>query len=157
MQLASKAVNCELLTTRAKRLLFFECALVSILGAALLTLMLSRTYTFHFEQITLNYYMNGTSDFTGDVSALVRSLGTVAVFSLIFGVTTGVAIGFTCSPRSETQKSASNPNAYEEEVTRMGFVEINKTEEGTTYKLTEHGRRFLRDYRFLERTEEATV
>jgi len=142
---------------RAKRLLFFECTLVSILAAALLTLVFSHAYTFHFEQVTLNFYMNGKSDFTADVSSLVRSLGTVAIFSLTFGVTTGVAIGFTCSPRSETMKSASNTNTYEEEMTKMGFVEINKTEQGTTYKLTENGRRFLRDYRFLEKTEEVTI
>lgn len=142
---------------RAKRLLFFECTLVSILAAALLTLVFSRAYTFHFQQVTLNFYMNGKSDFTADVSSLVRSLGTVAIFSLTFGVTTGVAIGFTCSPRSETMKSASNTNTYEEEMTKMGFVEINKTEQGTTYKLTENGRRFLRDYRFLEKTEEVTI
>jgi len=142
---------------RAKRLLFFECTLVSILAAALLTLVFSRAYTFHFQQVTLNFYMNGKSDFTADVSSLVRSLGTVAIFSLTFGVTTGVAIGFTCSPRSETMKSASNTNTYEEEMTKMGFVEINKTEQGTTYKLTENGRRFLRDYRLLEKTEEVTI
>jgi len=39
----------------------------------------------------------------------------------------------------------------------MGFVEINETDGATTYKLTDRGRRFLRDYRFLEKTEETVT
>lgn len=84
----------------------------------------------------------------------VRSLGTVAAFALIFGVATGAAIGLTCSHHVVTSASA-NPNAYEEEVTKTGLVVINKTNEGTTYQLTELGRRFLKEYRFLEKNTEA--
>ena len=148
-------MNNELLTPKAKKLLFIECALFSILATVLFTLMFSRNYTFHFQQVTLNFYTNGTSDFSANATSLVRSLGTVAVFSLFFGVTTGAAIGLTCSAHSEPTNSHSN--AYEEEMTKMGFIVVNKTDEGTTYKLTELGRRFLRDYRFLEKTEEPIV
>ena len=114
--------------------------------------MFLSTYTFHFEQLTLNYYTNGKVDFTTDVSSLVRSLTTVSLLSLVFGVTIGAAIGLTCSPHFEpTDSRLSN---YEEEMAKMGFVVITKTDEGTTYRLTDYGRRFLREYRFLEKTEQ---
>ena len=150
-----KAVSNELLAKgKAEKLLVIECALFSIFATVLFALMFSRNYTFHFQQVTLNFYTNGTSDFTTNVSTLVRSLGTVAVFSLFFGVTTGAAIGLTCSPQIKKSNSPSQESGYEEEMTKMGFVVINKTDEGTTYTLTDHGRRFLRDYRFLENTED---
>jgi len=144
-------------TSKAKKLLFIECALFLIIATMLFGFMFFHSFTFHFEQVTLNVYKNGTSDFTTNVTSLVRSLGTIAVFSLFFGVATGAAIGLTCSPHIETANSALGPGAYEEEIEKLGFVVINKTDEGTTYRLTEHGRRFLNDYRFLERTEETAV
>jgi len=150
-------VNNELLTTKAKKLLFIECALFSITATVLFGFIFFHSYTFHFEQVTLNVYKNGSVDFTTNVTSLVRSLGTVAVLSLFFGVTTGAAIGLTCKSHIDTANSASSPGSYEREMTKLGFVVINKTDEGTTYTLTEHGRRFLRDYRFLERTEETTI
>lgn len=144
-----------MLTSKAKKLLLVECGLFSIIAAMLFTLMFTHSYTFHFQQVTLNLYKNGTTDFTTNVTSLVRSLGTVAMFTLIFGVMTGAAIGLTCSSRINATNSI--PSTYEEEMTKTGFVVINKTDEGTTYKLTELGRHFLRDYRFLERTDEAAI
>lgn len=148
-------MNSELLGAKAKKLLLVECASFSIFAAALCALIFSRSYVFHFEQVTMNFYTNGSTDFSTDVTSLVRSLGAVALFSLVFGVATGAAIGLTCSAHVEGFDSESQEKRYEEEMTKMGFVVINKTEEGTTYRLTDLGRRFLRDYRFLEKTEEA--
>lgn len=114
--------------------------------------MFLHSYTFHFEQVTLNYYTNGKVDFTTDASSLVRSLATVAILSLVFGITIGAAVGLTCSPHFEA--ADSGPSNYEEEMAKMGFVVITKTDEGTTYRLTDFGRRFLREYRFLEKAEQ---
>jgi len=50
--------------------------------------------------------------------------------------------------------SVKGLSRWEENITRSGFVEINKTDQATTYKLTDLGRRFLRDYSFLEKTED---
>jgi hypothetical protein len=144
----------ELLSVKAKKLLVIECALLCVLAAPLLTLMFIHSYTFHFQQVTLNFYTNGKTDFTADATGLVRLLAMIAVLALTFGVTTGAAVGLTCSPHFITTESASGLGGYEEEMTKAGFVEISKTEEGTTYKLTDLGRRFLREYRFLEKTEE---
>lgn len=138
---------------KAKKLLVIELASFSILATLLFALVFLHSYTFHFQQVTLNYYTNGKVDFTTDVSSLVRSLGTIAILSLVFGITTGAAVGLTCSPHFEA--ADSGPRSYEEEMAKMGFVVITKSDEGTTYRLTEFGRRFLREYRFLEKAEQA--
>jgi hypothetical protein len=142
----------KLIGVKAKKLLAIELASFSILATLLLALMFLHSYTFHFEQLTLNYYTNGKVDFTTNVSSLVRSLATVAILSLVFGTTIGAAVGLTCSPHFES--ADSRRSNYEEEMAKMGFVVITKTGEGTTYQLTDFGRRFLREYRFLEKTEQ---
>ena len=138
----------------AKKLLVIEFASFSILATLLFAFMFLHSYTFHFGQVTLNYYTNGKVDFTTDASSLVRSLGTVTMLSLVFGVTIGAAVGLTCSPQFVQSNSRSRPGSYEDEMARMGFVVVTKTDEGTTYRLTDFGRRFLREYRFLEKTEQ---
>jgi len=143
-----------LLSSRAKKLLLFECTFLGVLTTALLTLVFSRSYIFHFEQLTFNVYRNGSVDFTADATSLVRSLGTVAVLSLFVGVSTGVAIGLTCCLPPKASNSTPGLSEYEREITKLGLVVINKTEGATSYTLTDHGRHFLRDYRFLESTEE---
>ena len=139
---------------KAKKLLVIELASFSILASLLFAFMFLRSYTFHFEQVTFNHYTNGNVDFTTDVSSLVRSLATVAMLSLVFGITIGAAVGLTCSPHFGSTDSGSGRSNYEEEMAKMGFVVITKTDEGTTYQLTDYGRRFLREYRFLEKTEQ---
>ena len=141
-----------MIDVKAKKLLVVELASFSILATLLFAFMFLRSYTFHFQQVTLNFYTNGKVDFTTDASNLVRSLGTVAMLSLVFGVTIGAAVGLTCSPHFAAN---SGPGSnYEEEMDKMGFVVITKTDEGTTYQLTDLGRRFLREYRFLEKPEQ---
>jgi hypothetical protein len=141
-----------LLGLKAKKLLVIELASFSIFATLLFAFMFLHSYTFHFEQVTLNYYTNGKADFSTDVSSLVRSLATVSLLSLVFGVTIGAAVGLTCNPHFEAANSGGSN--YEEEMAKMGFVVITKTDEGTTYQLTDHGRRFLKEYRFLEKTEQ---
>jgi len=143
-----------LIGVKAKKLLVIELASFSILATLLFAFMFLRSYTFHFQQVTLNFYTNGKVDFTTDASNLVRSLGTVAMLSLVFGLTIGAAVGLTCSPQFGSTDSRSGAGNYEEEMSKMGFVVITKTDEGTTYQLTDLGRRFLREYRFLEKTEQ---
>lgn len=143
-----------MLSLKVKELLATEFALLFALAAPLVALMFLHSYIFHFDQLTLNYYVNGKADFTTDAGGLVRSLAMVAVLSLIFGSTIGAAIGLTCSSRLKPSNPAGGLSRWDEEVTKSGFVEINKTDQGTTYKLTDLGRRFLREYRFLEKTGE---
>ena len=143
-----------LLTTRAKKFLVAECSLVGVLATLLIVLTFFHNFTFHFQQVTLNFYTNGKFDFTADATSLVRSLGVVAVLTLFVGVVTGAAIGITCSLPPEASAQASGLSAYERELTKLGFVVINKADGETTYTLTDHGRRFLKEYRFLEKVEE---
>ena len=144
------------MTLKGKKLLLIECALFSILAVPLFTLMFLHNYSLHFVQVSLNYYTDGRTDFTADAASLVRSMATIAMFSLIFGVTVGTAVGLTWSSIHKSD-STGELNGYEKEMAKAGFVEINKTDEGTTYKLTDLGRRFLREYRFLEKKEEVVA
>ena len=143
-----------MIASKTKKLLVIELASFSILATLLFTLMFMQSYTFHFQQVTLNFYTNGKMDFTADASSLVRSLGTVAMLSLVFGATVGGVIVLTCSPHFERNESSSGRGSYEEEMSKMGFVVITKTDQGTTYQLTDFGRRFLKEYRFLEEAEQ---
>jgi predicted transcriptional regulator len=139
---------------KAKTLLIFELLLLFSFSTLITGLMLLHSYTFHFERVTLNFYTNGTSDFTTDATGLVRSLGTIAMLTLMFGIATGTAVGLTYNAQLNRKPTAEG---YEEKLAKAGFVKIEKTSEGTTYQLTEHGRRFLSEYRFLEKLEKAAA
>jgi hypothetical protein len=115
--------------------------------------MFLHNYTFHFEKVTLNIYANGTTDFTTDATNLVRSLGAIAMLSLVFGIAGGAAVGLTYNTHLKKSESKSASEEYEEKIANAGFVKIDRTSEGTTYQLTEYGRRFLAEYRFLEKLE----
>ena len=56
-------------------------------------------------------------------------------------------MGLTASSFARVEKT----NEYESSLTTAGFMKITATPDGTTYELTEHGRRFLREYAFLNR------
>jgi len=142
------------LDARAKTLLAVELGSLTLLVSALFVAMFLNSYTFHFEQLTLNFYTNGKVDFTTDASSLVRTLGTVAFLTLFFGITVGASIGLTYSHHVKATESRPGQTNYEEDVAKMGFVVITKTEQGTTYQLTDLGRQFLKEYRFLDKTEQ---
>ena len=144
----------KVLSLKAKELLATEFVLLFALAAPLVALMFLHSYTFHFDQLTLNYYVNGKADFTTDAGGLVRSLATVAVLTLVIGSATGAAIGLTFSSQLKPSNSEKGLSRWEEDMTKSGFVEINRTDQATTYKLTVLGRRFLRDYSFLEKAED---
>ena len=144
----------KVLSLKAKELLATEFVLLFALAAPLVALMFLHSYTFHFDQLTLNYYVNGKADFTTDAGGLVRSLATVAVLTLVIGSATGAAIGLTFSSQLKLSNSEKGLSRWEEDMTKSGFVEINRTDQATTYKLTVLGRRFLRDYSFLEKAED---
>jgi len=147
-------VHHKVLSLKAKELLATEFVLLFALAAPLVALMFLHSYTFHFDQLTLNYYVNGKADFTTDAGGLVRSLATVAVLTLVIGSATGAAIGLTFSSQLKLSNSEKGLSRWEEDMTKSGFVEINRTDQATTYKLTVLGRRFLRDYSFLEKAED---
>ena len=142
---------------KAKVLLAFELVFLFGFATAITALMLLHNYTFHFEKVTLNIYTNGTSDFTTDATNLVRSLGAIAILSLVFGIAGGTAVGLTYNAHLNRTQSKTESEGYEERIANAGFVKIDKTSEGTTYQLTETGRRFLAEYRFLEKLEKAVA
>jgi hypothetical protein len=107
---------------------------------------------FHFQELIIAFYSNGTMDFGVDVTGLVRSLGVISLLTLFLGLTIGTALGLLASdsPFSATQ-TKGHMNEYETALVASGFVKITTALNGTSYQLTEVGRRFLRDYAFLNR------
>ena len=138
---------------KTKLLLVFELVFLFGFATAITALMFLHNYTFHFEKVTLNIYTNGSTDFTTDATNLVRSLGAIAILSLVFGVAGGAAVGLTYNTHPKGIESKTGAEGYEEKIANAGFVKIDRTSEGTTYQLTEFGRRFLAEYRFLEKLE----
>ena len=135
-------------------LLVFELVFLFGFATTIAALTFQHSYTFHFEKATMNFYTNGTADFTTDATSLVRSLGAIAMLSLIFGITIGAAVGLTYNTHLKGIESKPETEGYEEQIAKTGLVKIDKTSEGTTYQLTNLGRRFLSEYRFLEKLEE---
>ena len=104
---------------------------------------------FHFHELTITTYTNGTMDFSTDASILVRSLGIVSLLTLILGLVIGGSMGLTASSADRVKEKETN--GYEHALAAAGFMKITPTPDGVTYQLTEHGRQFLREYAFLDR------
>ena len=114
-------------------------------GCAIAVTMIIPKEIFHFHELVITTYTNGTMDFSTDATMLVRSLGIVSLLTLILGLIIGATMGLTASNIVHVK------NEYEHELMTTGFVKITPTPDGATYQLTEHGRQFLRDYAFLDR------
>jgi len=119
--------------------------LLAVGWAIAFTLILPKDI-FHFHQLTITTYTNGTMDFSTDASILVRSLGIVSLLTLILGLVIGGSMGLALSA-----DRVKETNGYEHALATAGFMKITRTRDGVTYQLTEHGRHFLRDYAFLDR------
>jgi hypothetical protein len=114
----------------------------------------------HFQQLFLNYYADKSVDFSVDVTALVRNLGIVDLMTLVFGLTIGAAMALT--GRSNLvkggPKGVEQLDQYERSLMISGLVNVTKTQKGTTYQVTEMGRRFLKEFEYLQRViEEPTL
>jgi len=132
-----------------RRLLVIELAVVFAVAAPISVLLLLPNYTFHFERVSVNYYTNGSVDFTANVSSLVNALGAIAMLSLIFGLVIGATIGLTSSVYFKAGAAAGKLGEYEYALEEAGFVKIERRADATTYQLTDRGRRFLMEYKFL--------
>jgi len=134
-------------TLRFGRVLVTELAMLLAVGWAIAFTMIIPKGIFHFHELVITTYTNGTMDFSTDATILVRSLGIVSLLTLILGLVIGATMGLTASNIVHVKKT----DEYEHELMATGFVKITPTPDGATYQLTEHGRQFLRDYAFLDR------
>ncbi len=131
-------------TLRFSRLLVTELAMLLAVCSAITVTLIIPKGIFHFHQVVLTTYINGTADFSTDATTLIRRLGIVSLLTLIFGLVIGATIGLTVPNVAHVKKT----DEYEQALRAIGFVKITTTPDGTTYQLTEHGRQFLRDYAF---------
>lgn len=114
----------------------------------------------HFQQLVLTYYEDKTMDFSADVTPLVRSLGVVNLLTLVFGLTIGAAMALTAGGNlvQGRAKGLAQLGEYDKALMISGLVNITKTQRGTTYQVTEMGRRFLTEFAYLQRkVEEQTL
>ena len=121
----------------------FLVAIVAILivVAAISHVLILPKNSLHSHELALNTYTNGSMDFSVDATSLVRNLSVMSLMTLVLGLSAGAAI--CLETRSEKKYG------YEETIERAGFVKITQVPNGTAYQITELGKRFLRDYAFL--------
>jgi len=113
------------------------------LGLGILVALVFPVYTYHFHTLSLNFYQNGAMDFTTDMTSLVRSLGMVALATMIVGALIGTAIGIT-SARPNRTFGFSRSGLLDK------LVRQYSTEGGTRYELTSEGLQFLKEYAVIE-------
>lgn len=145
------------------KLIAVEFAIVVGFAAVITQSLILSNSIMHFHEFFLNFYTDGTSDFSANVTTLVRNLGIVDLLTLIFGVTIGAAITLTAANRAkQTERPAESMadiDEYERALVASGLVIVARNKEGTTYQVTEIGRRFLMEYADLRRKleEQASV
>ena len=130
-----------------------EVALLLAVGWAIAVTMIIPKNIFHFHELVMTTYTNGTMDFSTDATVLIRSLGIVSLMTMGLGLLIGVTMGLTPASHShaKTAMHVQDSEEYEHVLAAAGLMTIIRTPDGATYQLTEHGRRFLRDYAFLDR------
>ena len=143
---------------RISKLFIVEFAIVLALAAVITQSMILSNQTMHFQQLVLTYYEDKTMDFSADVTPLVRSLGFVSLLTLVFGLTIGAAMTLTAATGGNLAQGRARGLAqlgeYEKALMISGLVNVTKTQEGTTYQVTEMGRRFLTEFAYLQRKVE---
>lgn len=125
------------------RKLLIAVATVSIVVAAISLVLILPKYSIYAHELTVNLYTNGAMDFSVDATSLVRSLGIISLMTLVIGLTIGAAMGLG----ARVEKAYE----YEKAIEKAGLVKITNVPDGIEYRITEYGRRFLRDYAFLNR------
>jgi hypothetical protein len=137
------------------KLVVVELGIVLGFAAVITQSLILSNSIMHFHQLFLNFYTDGTTDFSTNVTTLVRNLGIVDLLTLTFGVTIGAAITLTAAKRAKqpegTAEGIADLDEYEKALVASGLVIVARNKEGTTYQVTETGRRFLMEYADLRR------
>ena len=152
--------DSDLQTLRFGRTLITGVVMLLATSWAIAGALILPKSVFHFHELVITSYANGTMDFSADASGLIRSLGIVSLLTLVLGLVIGLTIGLTASNLTPTKNTALQENrteTYEHALSAAGLMSIKRTPDGTTYQLTEHGRQFLRDYAFLRDREAVTI
>ena len=134
-----------------RSLFLAETSVVASVALAIILALIIPDATFHFNRLVVSIYTNGSMDFAANASTLVRSLGTLSLLVLALGVVMGAVMSLTAFDVKGKQAiaSVSSSDEYEKKVVMAGFLKVTSTQNGTTYAVTEQGKRFLRDYAFL--------
>ena len=137
---------------KATRLLFVGLSIVVAVAVVIVYSLILPTTSYHFHELTLNAYTDGTADFTVDATKMTRALSVLALLTMMFGLLIGAAIGLTSINFSRTARTVGKATVEEsmELLLKSGFVKSAPTEDGTKYEITDTGLRFLGDYQDLK-------
>lgn len=120
-----------------------EAGVLVVLALGIVVALVIPAYSYHFHELSLNFYQSGAMDFSTDTTSLVRSLGVVALATMVVGALVGTAFGIT---NTKLNRTVSIPRSG----SLQKFVKQYSTEEGTKYELTSEGLQFLEEYAVLE-------
>jgi hypothetical protein len=152
----------EILKTNQEQLLV-ESTIIAAVSGAIIYFLIIPTNNYHFQQVVLSFYNNGTTDFSTDVTRLVRGLAVVALAAMVFGLLVGTAIGLgPAQALLEAGKGETLETKFEEgqivqntridvALLKSGLISGIATEDGVKFELTDKGRRFMQEYEKLER------
>ena len=126
-----------------RRLYLLEAGVLVAVAFGITVSLVIPAYTYHFHVLSMNFYRNGAMDFSTDTTSLVRSLGVVAIATMVVGALVGAAIGITNSSLNRTLRIPSSGSLQK-------FVRQYSTEQGTRYELTSEGVQFLEEHGALE-------
>jgi len=141
---------------KTTKLLFVELAIVLVVAGAIAYSLLLPSRSYHFHELSLNFYPNGAVDFSTDMTAVVRSLSVLALLTMAVGLLVGTAMGLSSLNLSQTARRIGKATVEEsmELLVKSGFVRVLATEGGAKYEITNTGLRFLEEYQNLKRTPE---
>jgi hypothetical protein len=131
-----------------RKLLFTTFTLIGAVAAAIGYFLIIPTANYHFQEVILNFYENHSTDFSVDVTVLVRGLGVVALACMALGLIVGTLIGLRHTGiLLETKEGHFAPDAkIDVLLLKSGLVSGVATHEGVKFELTDRGRQFMQEY-----------
>jgi hypothetical protein len=146
---------------KATSLLLAELAIVLVVAGVIAYSLLLPSRSYHFREVSLNFYPNGAVDFSADMTGLFRALGILTLMTMILGLLVGAAMGLGALNLSGSARAAAGTTVGEsvELLLKSGFVRnVSNQGKSDQYEITDTGLRFLKEYQDLnENAQHAPV
>lgn len=145
----------------SRKLLLVEFVIIASVAGAVSYFLIVPPVNYHFQRLSLNLYDNGVTDFSTDITGLVRGLGTMALLTMVLGLLIGTTIGLGPVQGLVEKESMEGQivRSIKVDVTllKSRLVSAIATEEGTKFELTDEGKRFLAEYEKNQASEKSRV
>ena len=132
----------------SRKLLLTSFTIIGAVSATIGYFLILPTANYHFQEVILNFYESRPTDFSVDVTNLVRGLGVVALACLGLGLLVGSVIGLSEAGKlfQSLHGSFARDTKIDAALLKSGLVTGIATHEGIRFDLTEKGRQLLQDY-----------